>query len=77
MTTSLFRNHVPILGVSGQAAFAESRLDDDRSLCWVPFFAISTPVSTHAQELIESYSALLSEADHFNSNGQRLRVRLR
>ena len=34
--------------------------------------AISIPVSTHAQELIESYTALLSEADHFNSNGQRL-----
>ena len=34
--------------------------------------AISTPVSTHAQELIESYTALLSEADHFNSSGQRL-----
>jgi hypothetical protein len=25
-----------------------------------------------AQELIESYTAFLSEADHFNSNGQRL-----
>jgi hypothetical protein len=34
--------------------------------------AISNPVSTHAQELIESYTALLSEADHFNSSGQRL-----
>src|ERR1700748_1595566 len=34
--------------------------------------AIITPVSAHAQELIESYTALLSEADHFNSGGQRL-----
>jgi hypothetical protein len=34
--------------------------------------AIGMPISTHAQELIESYTALLSEADHFNSNGQRL-----
>jgi hypothetical protein len=34
--------------------------------------AMITPVSAHAQELIESYTALLSEADHFNSNGQRL-----
>src|ERR1700761_7892615 len=34
--------------------------------------AIITPVSAHAQELIESYTALLSEADHFNSSGQRL-----
>jgi len=25
-----------------------------------------------AQELVESYTAFLSEADHFNSNGQRL-----
>ena len=32
--------------------------------------AISTPVS--AQTLVESYVAFLSEADHFNSNGQRL-----
>ena len=30
----------------------------------------STP--SRAQELIESYRAFLSEADHFNSNGQRL-----
>jgi hypothetical protein len=26
-----------------------------------------------AQELVESYVAFLSEADHFNSNGERLR----
>lgn len=31
---------------------------------------IATPV--RAQQLIESYTAYLSEADHFNSNGQRL-----
>ena len=31
---------------------------------------IATP--SRAQELIESYVAFLSEADHFNSNGQRL-----
>jgi hypothetical protein len=30
------------------------------------------PCPTHAQQLIESYVALLSEADHFNSSGQRL-----
>ena len=30
----------------------------------------ATPV--RAQELVESYTAFLSEADHFNSNGQRL-----
>ncbi len=28
--------------------------------------------NVHAQGLIESYVAFLSEADHFNSNGQRL-----
>jgi hypothetical protein len=31
---------------------------------------IATPV--RAQQLVESYTAYLSEADHFNSNGQRL-----
>jgi hypothetical protein len=31
---------------------------------------IATPV--HAQTLVESYTAFLSEADHFNSSGQRL-----
>jgi len=31
---------------------------------------IATPV--RAQVLVESYTAFLSEADHFNSNGQRL-----
>src|SRR6202035_4615251 len=30
------------------------------------------PTSSQAQRLIGSYVALLSEADHFNSNGQRL-----
>jgi hypothetical protein len=32
--------------------------------------AVATPV--RAQTLVESYTAFLSEADHFNSNGQRL-----
>ncbi|MFZ4534474.1 MAG: hypothetical protein ACOYOJ_22035 [Alsobacter sp.] len=32
--------------------------------------ALSGP--SHAQELIESYQAVLGERDHFNSNGQRL-----
>jgi hypothetical protein len=31
---------------------------------------VATPV--RAQVLVESYTAFLSEADHFNSNGQRL-----
>jgi hypothetical protein len=31
---------------------------------------IATPA--RAQTLVESYTAFLSEADHFNSNGQRL-----
>jgi len=31
---------------------------------------VATP--SRAQELVESYIAFLSEADHFNSNGQRL-----
>jgi hypothetical protein len=31
---------------------------------------IATP--SRAQQLVESYVAFLSEADHFNSNGQRL-----
>jgi hypothetical protein len=39
-------------------------------------FAISmsayAPTVSHAQQLIGSYVALLSEADHFNSKGQRL-----
>src|SRR3984885_5074198 len=30
------------------------------------------PTLAQAQQLIGSYVALLSEADHFNSNGQRL-----
>ena len=30
------------------------------------------PTVSHAQQLIGSYVALLSEADHFNSKGQRL-----
>jgi hypothetical protein len=32
--------------------------------------AVATPV--RAQQLVDSYRALLSERDHFNSNGQRL-----
>jgi hypothetical protein len=32
--------------------------------------AVATPA--RAQALVESYTAFLSEADHFNSNGQRL-----
>lgn len=32
--------------------------------------ALATPA--HAQQLVESYSARLSSADHFNSNGERL-----
>ncbi len=34
------------------------------------FFAFSAPAS--AQQLVESYSARLSSADHFNSSGERL-----
>lgn len=34
--------------------------------------AITAPAS--AQQLKESYKALLSERDHFNSNGERLRT---
>jgi hypothetical protein len=34
--------------------------------------AACIPTSSQAQQLIGSYVALLSEADHFNSNGQRL-----
>jgi hypothetical protein len=34
--------------------------------------AIGTPTLAQAQQLIGSYVALLSEADPFNSNGQRL-----
>ena len=34
--------------------------------------AACIPTSSRAQQLIGSYVALLSEADHFNSNGQRL-----
>ncbi len=30
--------------------------------------------SSKAQQLVESYVAFLSEADHFNSNGERLRT---
>jgi hypothetical protein len=30
--------------------------------------------SSKAQQLVESYQAFLSEADHFNSNGERLRT---
>jgi hypothetical protein len=34
--------------------------------------AVCISTGSHAQQLVESYIALLSEADHFNSNGQRL-----
>jgi len=34
--------------------------------------AAFAPAPSQAQQLIESYVALLSEADHFNSSGQRL-----
>ena len=34
--------------------------------------ATCMPIIAQAQQLIGSYVALLSEADHFNSNGQRL-----
>jgi hypothetical protein len=34
--------------------------------------ATCMPIVAQAQQLIGSYVALLSEADHFNSNGQRL-----
>jgi hypothetical protein len=34
--------------------------------------SLYTPTISHAQQLIGSYVALLSETDHFNSNGQRL-----
>jgi hypothetical protein len=34
--------------------------------------AIGAPTLAQAQQLIGSYVALLSEADHFNSSGQRL-----
>jgi hypothetical protein len=34
--------------------------------------AANTPLSTIAQQLIGSYTTLLSDADHFNSRGQRL-----
>jgi hypothetical protein len=34
--------------------------------------AIGAPTLAQAQQLIGSYVALLSAADHFNSNGQRL-----
>jgi hypothetical protein len=34
--------------------------------------SLYAPTFSHAQQLVGSYVALLSEADHFNSNGQRL-----
>ena len=34
--------------------------------------AANIPIRSNAQQLIGSYIALLSEADHFNSKGQRL-----
>jgi YARHG domain len=38
----------------------------------VVFATIGGSYSSEAQQLLESYVALLSERDHFNSNGQRL-----
>jgi hypothetical protein len=35
--------------------------------------ALCAPQPGKAQEMVESYVAFLSEADHFNSNGERLR----
>src|SRR5438309_1903209 len=45
-----------------------------RKLVFVIMLGMATIAGTpgRAQELIESYIAFLSEADHFNSNGQRL-----
>jgi S1-C subfamily serine protease len=34
--------------------------------------AVNIPIRSDAQQLVASYTALLSEADHFNSRGQRL-----
>jgi hypothetical protein len=33
--------------------------------------SVYAPTTSHAQQIIESYVARLSEADHFNSTGQR------
>ena len=43
-------------------------------LFWMAAFAVALLAApqAHAQQLISSYVALLSQADHFNSNGQRL-----
>ncbi len=35
--------------------------------------SLFAPLPSKAQELVESYTAFLSEADHFNSSGERLR----
>lgn len=40
------------------------------ALCLFAFLA--APIPVHAQQLIESYVAFLSSADHYNSRGQRL-----
>lgn len=37
--------------------------------------AANIPIRSNAQQLIGSYTALLSEADHLNSRGQRLTTR--
>jgi S1-C subfamily serine protease len=34
--------------------------------------AVNIPIRSDAQQLVASYTALLSDADHFNSGGQRL-----
>jgi hypothetical protein len=45
-----------------------------RNVAFVIMLAAVSLAATpsRAQQLIESYTAFLSEADHFNSNGQRL-----
>jgi hypothetical protein len=44
----------------------------DRIFAFALSLSLCTPTFVHAQQLIESYDALLSQADHFNSQGQRL-----
>ena len=43
-----------------------------RMLVIAAAFAAVVAAPARAQQLVESYTAFLSEADHFNSNGQRL-----
>jgi hypothetical protein len=42
-------------------------------LSFSQFVALLLASRGEAQDLVESYVAFLSEADHFNSNGERLR----